>query len=168
MRVLQLAGIANKGLFVRCRDLACILLSVALSLVCGQPELSDTCGCELSGDETQHHSQTSTTQRRGCLLCISMPHSSVPCAQPAQTAIVGRVAHLLGYEVERINLGGSTTLDSLFGAIMPRVDELTGQRTFVWHDGSLVRAIKAGRWVSANVSFCATVYLLWVNTVGAL
>ncbi len=46
------------------------------------------------------------------------------------------VSRLLGYEVERINCAASTTLDQLFGCIVPTVSS-TGRRSFevCWFSG---------------------------------
>ncbi|KAL3933399.1 MAG: hypothetical protein SGPRY_000294, partial [Prymnesium sp.] len=58
-----------------------------------------------------------------------------------KTAVVGAVAASLGIEVERINLSANTSVEQLFGSIMPTMTE-AGQRVFAWHDGTLLAAMR--------------------------
>jgi hypothetical protein len=62
-----------------------------------------------------------------------------------KTAVVLAAARLLGAEVERINMSGSTTLDQLIGSVVPTVEN--GQRIFKQRDGKVVQAIKEKKWV---------------------
>lgn len=62
-----------------------------------------------------------------------------------KTAVCEQMATLLGYGCERINVSANTTLDQLLGSYMPKM--VAGSRMFVWQDGVLVAAIKAGKWL---------------------
>eukprot|EP00775_Hariotina_reticulata_P003371 gene3371-3646_t len=62
-----------------------------------------------------------------------------------KTAVVQQVAALLGYSCERINFSANTTLEQLLGSYIPKV--VAGQRVFAWQDGSLVRAVRQGKWL---------------------
>jgi MoxR-like ATPase len=62
-----------------------------------------------------------------------------------KTAIVCAVAQLLGQRVERINFSANTSIDQLFGSIVPCV--IGGQRVFSWQDGRLLTALRSGHWV---------------------
>ena len=64
-----------------------------------------------------------------------------------KTAVVHQVCKLLGAECERINFSSSTTLEQLFGSIMPQQTPLQGRREFQWRDGKLTKAIKSGKWL---------------------
>ena len=62
-----------------------------------------------------------------------------------KTAVVDQVCRSLGVSCERINLSASTTLDHLFGSIIPQL--INGKRQFKWRDGKLVKAIKEKKWI---------------------
>ena len=51
----------------------------------------------------------------------------------------------LPVECERMNLSGHTSLDQLIGCFMHRF--VNGARVFQWHEGRLISAIRAERWI---------------------
>jgi hypothetical protein len=62
-----------------------------------------------------------------------------------KTQVVLQVCSLLGVECERMNLSGHTSLEQLIGCFMPRF--VNGARVFQWHEGRLISAIRAERWI---------------------
>ena len=66
-----------------------------------------------------------------------------------KTAVVNQVAMLLGVECERINFSSNTTIEHLYGSMVPRCVE--GNRIFQWQDGKLLQALKQGKYHSFNV-----------------
>ena len=62
-----------------------------------------------------------------------------------KTAVVNQLCKLLGRPCERINFSGSTTVDQLFGSIVPQ--SVNGNREFKWRDGKIVKAIKDRKWL---------------------
>ena len=73
-----------------------------------------------------------------------------------KTALVEKVASLLGYKLVRINLSEQTDINDLLGNDLPNVslegfqpeEELGNEKPiFCWHDGPLLAALNAGHWV---------------------
>ncbi|XP_074625737.1 midasin-like [Acropora palmata] len=62
-----------------------------------------------------------------------------------KTSLVGAIAKASGHELIRINLSEQTDVTDLFGADLPVEGGEAGQ--FVWRDGPLLKALKAGHWV---------------------
>ena len=63
-----------------------------------------------------------------------------------KTAIVLAVANIVDAEVERINFSASTSVEQLFGSIVPCVGA-DGRRAFVWQDGKMLSAIRSNKWL---------------------
>ena len=63
-----------------------------------------------------------------------------------KTAIVLAVANIVDAEVERINFSASTSVEQLFGSIVPCVGA-DGRRAFVWQDGKMLSAIRRNKWL---------------------
>ena len=64
-----------------------------------------------------------------------------------KTAVVVQCARLLGYEVERINFTKDTSVDTLIGKHIPRIDEHGGHLVFAWQDGRALEAYVNGRFL---------------------
>jgi MoxR-like ATPase len=64
-----------------------------------------------------------------------------------KTSVVLLACSILGYQCERINLSGNTTVDSLIGSMIPTMDMENGGRIFKWHPGALVRALIEKKWI---------------------
>ena len=64
-----------------------------------------------------------------------------------KTAVVVQCAKLLGYEVDRINFTKDTSVDTLIGKHIPRMDERGGHMVFTWQDGRALEAYKDGRFL---------------------
>lgn len=62
-----------------------------------------------------------------------------------KTAVCTKVAKMLGRKCERINCASNTSLDALFGGVVPRFKD--GVRVFEWQDGVLSVALKQGSWL---------------------
>jgi MoxR-like ATPase len=62
-----------------------------------------------------------------------------------KTAGVLLACSVLGFQCERINFSGNTTVDSLIGSIIPTMEN--GVRVFKWHAGVLVRALIEKKWI---------------------
>ena len=62
-----------------------------------------------------------------------------------KTAVINQLCKILGRPYERINFSGSTTIDQLFGSIIPQ--SVNGIREFKWRDGKIVKAIKERKWL---------------------
>jgi len=67
---------------------------------------------------------------------------SVGCGK---TAVIQEVCALLGVGCVRVNFSSSTTLDQLFGTVVPRCDN--GARVFEFVPGTLTRAVRNGDWL---------------------
>ena len=83
------------------------------------------------------------------MLCSIIAGSALLLEGPpgvGKTAVVMQLCKILGKECERINFSGSTTLDQLFGSIVPQ-SSANGNREFKWRDGKIVKAIKSGKWL---------------------
>ncbi|CAF4810853.1 unnamed protein product, partial [Rotaria sp. Silwood1] len=57
-----------------------------------------------------------------------------------KTAIIDQVCKLRDEKLERINMSANTTVEQLFGSIVAKSDGQ--QRTFVWQDGAVTRALR--------------------------
>ena len=64
-----------------------------------------------------------------------------------KTAVVVQCAKLLGYEVERINFTKDTSVDTLIGKYIPRMDENGGHLVFTWQDGRALEAYMNGHFL---------------------
>jgi MoxR-like ATPase len=62
-----------------------------------------------------------------------------------KTAIVMAVAGIVGAKVARINFSANTSIDQLYGSIVPCV--IDGKRVFKWQDGKLLSAVRNGEWL---------------------
>ena len=62
-----------------------------------------------------------------------------------KTAVINQVCRIIGIECERINCSANTTLEQLFGSVIPQ--SVGGKRVFTWKDGKLTKAIKSKKWV---------------------
>eukprot|EP00397_Hematodinium_sp_SG-2012_P000002 GEMP01000002.1.p1 GENE.GEMP01000002.1~~GEMP01000002.1.p1 ORF type:complete len:4987 (+),score=1049.94 GEMP01000002.1:46-15006(+) len=62
-----------------------------------------------------------------------------------KTYVIQEAARLLGFPCERINFSASMTTEQLFGCLIPKCRD--GARVFEWHDGVLVRALRAQKWL---------------------
>ena len=61
-----------------------------------------------------------------------------------KTAVVVQCAKFLGYKVERINFTKDTSVDTLIGKHIPRMDEHGGHLVFTWQDGRALEAYMNG------------------------
>ena len=59
--------------------------------------------------------------------------------------VVAEVCRILNISYERINFSGSTSLDQLFGSVVPQV--IDGARVFQWQDGKLTAALAAQKFI---------------------
>ena len=62
-----------------------------------------------------------------------------------KTTVVNQLCQILGRSCERINFSGCTTVEQLFGSIVPQ--SINGNREFRWRDGIIVKAIKKRKWL---------------------
>jgi MoxR-like ATPase len=70
-----------------------------------------------------------------------------------KTMVVAEVCRILNIPLERINFSGSTTLEQLFGSVVPQV--VNGVRAFQWQDGKLTAALAAKKFVILDeVNLC--------------
>jgi midasin len=71
----------------------------------------------------------------------SMPHTT------GKTAVVQAIGRVVGVQVTRINLSASTTVEQLFGSIVPGICANGTSCVFKWQEGTLTTAMKAGHWI---------------------
>ncbi|CAF0915731.1 unnamed protein product [Brachionus calyciflorus] len=62
-----------------------------------------------------------------------------------KTSVVAQVCKILNTEYERINFSLNTTIEQLFGSIVPQL--VKGKREFIWRDGIITKAIKNRKWI---------------------
>jgi midasin len=79
-------------------------------------------------------------------ICAAALRSSMPYTT-GKPAVVQALGKVVGVQVTRINLSASTTVEQLFGSIVPGISSDGTSRVFKWQEGTLTTAVKAGHWI---------------------
>ena len=67
--------------------------------------------------------------------------------------VVAEVCRILNISYERINFSGSTSLDQLFGSVVPQV--IDGARVFQWQVGKPTAALAAQQFITVDeINLC--------------
>ncbi|PFX16223.1 Midasin [Stylophora pistillata] len=92
-------------------------------------------------------SPTTSQNAQRILRALQLPRPILLEGSPGvgKTSLVHAIAKASGHELIRINLSEQTDVTDLFGSDLPVEGGEVGQ--FVWRDGPLLKALKAGHWI---------------------
>ena len=78
-------------------------------------------------------------------ICTSSPLLLEGAPGIGKTAVITQVARFLGTDLERINCSSDTSVEQLYGSVMPMY--VNNRRVFEWRDGKLLKALKSQKWI---------------------
>ena len=78
-------------------------------------------------------------------ICTNSPLLLEGAPGIGKTAVITQVARFLGTDLERINCSSDTSVEQLYGSVMPMY--IDNRRVFEWRDGKLLKALKLQRWI---------------------
>ena len=78
-------------------------------------------------------------------ICTNSPLLLEGAPGIGKTAVINQVARLFGTDLERINCSSNTSVEHLYGSLMPMY--VNNRRVFKWREGKLLKALKSQKWI---------------------